>query len=138
MFLLFQWSGELEKILESAMDDNDPWVSVIGEMLRNYPRHGTINFDFQSNTSTFLDLVNEIKKIGRKDYSEDCILFTQLYFVVKKHGDRGILPLECLYVNRPVFQSCYGSLPQPEKHFTLRRKAKSAALRAELLQKGEI
>lgn len=115
---LEEWSGELEKILESAMDDNDPWVSVIGEMLRNYPRHGTINFDFQSNTSTFLDLVNEIKKI------------------VKKHGDRGILPLECLYVNRPVFQSCYGSLPQPEKHFTLRRKAKSAALRAELLQKA--
>lgn len=47
------------------MVDNDPWVSVIGEMLRNYPRLGTINFDFQSNTSTFLDLVNEIKKIGK-------------------------------------------------------------------------
>lgn len=65
-FLLpfLKWKEELESILESALDDQEQWVSVIGEMLRNYPRHGTINFDFQANSSTFMELVNEIKKTG--------------------------------------------------------------------------
>ena len=48
------------------MEDGDPWVSVVGEMLRNFPRQGTINYDFHATTgnASFLDLVNEIKKLG--------------------------------------------------------------------------
>lgn len=59
------------------MHDNDPWVSVVSGMLRNYPRQGTINYEFQSNSSTFMDLVNEIKKLGKFIYILIFAYFTQ-------------------------------------------------------------
>jgi len=54
---------------------------------------------------------------------------------VRKHADQGILPIESLYLNKNALSSQIGSMPQPVKHFTLKRKPKSAVLRAELLQK---
>lgn len=57
------------------MHDNDPWVSVVSGMLRNYPRQGTINYEFQSNSSTFMDLVNEIKKLGKFIYINNFRIF---------------------------------------------------------------
>lgn len=56
-------------------------------------------------------------------------------FPVKKQ-DQKILPLESLFLNRCAFHSQFGQPAQPVKHFQLKRKAKSATLRAELLQKG--
>lgn len=54
----------------------------------------------------------------------------------KKPSDPGILPIESLYLNTNAFIAQIGAKPhQPIKHFTLRRKPKSAALRAELLHK---
>ena len=106
-------------------------------MLKNFPRHGTINFDFQSNNSNFMDLVNDMRKTG-KFILYDRIKFykNDFFYLVKKCTDRGILPLECLYLNKNVFVNSFGQLPSQPKHFTLKRKAKSAALRAELLQKA--
>lgn len=49
----------------------------------------------------------------------------------------GMLPLECLFLSRTALMSVAGTQPQPVKHFALKRKPKSAALRAELLQKCE-
>ena len=46
------------------------------------------------------------------------------------------LPLECLYLNRSALVAMVGPQPPLSKHFTLKRKPKSAALRAELTQKG--
>lgn len=47
-----------------------------------------------------------------------------------------MLPLECHYLSKPALLSLVGQQPPPVKHFTLKRKPKSAALRAELLQKS--
>lgn len=47
-----------------------------------------------------------------------------------------LLPLECTYLNKIALHSIVGQQPVLPKHFTLRRKPKSAALRAELIQKG--
>ncbi|KPM06617.1 hypothetical protein QR98_0050940, partial [Sarcoptes scabiei] len=41
------------------------------------------------------------------------------------------------YLKKCAFSSSFGQSSQPIKHFTLKRKAKSASLRAELLQKAE-
>ena len=51
-------------------------------------------------------------------------------------GGSSLLPLECLYLNRTALVAMVGPQPTLPKHFTLRRKPKSAALRAELTQKG--
>ena len=56
---------------------------------------------------------------------------------VKKSDDTGLLPLECPYLCRAALASVAGQQTGPAKYFTLRRKPKSAALRADILQKCE-
>lgn len=46
-----------------------------------------------------------------------------------------MLPLECQYLNKSALTTLVGPLTPPVKHFQLKRKPKSATLRAELLQK---
>ena len=46
--------------------------------------------------------------------------------------------MESPYLNRGALHATIGAQPAPAKHFTLRRKPKSAALKAELFQKGMI
>lgn len=46
--------------------------------------------------------------------------------------------MECPYLSRNSLMATIGSQPPPGKHFTLRRKPKSAALKAELFQKGKV
>ena len=48
-----------------------------------------------------------------------------------------MLPLECQYLNTNALTTLAGPLTPPVKHFQLKRKPKSATLRAELLQKCE-
>lgn len=48
-----------------------------------------------------------------------------------------MLPLECRYLNKSALTTLAGPLAPPAKHFQLKRKPKSATLRAELLQKCE-
>ena len=43
--------------------------------------------------------------------------------------------MECLHLGKNAMMSVAGHVPQQIKHFALKRKPKSAALRAELLQK---
>ena len=61
-----------------------------------------------------------------------------VYCAVKKSQDTGMLPLECPYLSRNAMQSIAGQQPLPVKHFALKRKPKSAALRADLLQKCKV
>lgn len=49
-----------------------------------------------------------------------------------------MLPLECQYLNKSALTTLVGPLTPPVKHFQLKRKPKSATLRAELLQKCKI
>lgn len=114
-----EWKIELEEILEVASADSDQWVSMLAELLRTFPNTGMLNFNIEENSGVFVDLCNDLRKL------------------VKKHGDKNILPLECLYLNKHALTALVGQLPQPVKHFALKRKPKSAALRAELLQKSQ-
>ncbi|KAL1422569.1 hypothetical protein MTO96_021977 [Rhipicephalus appendiculatus] len=114
-----EWKTELEDILEVASADSDQWVSMLAELLRSFPGSGTLNFNIEENSGVFVDLCNDLRKL------------------VKKHADKNILPLECLYLNKHALTALVGQLPQPVKHFALKRKPKSAALRAELLQKSQ-
>ena len=91
---------------------------MVGELLKVYPHTGTINFEITENSDIFNELIADLKKL------------------IKKHSDQGILPIECLYLNKNALNSFIGSIPTQNKHFTLKRKPKSAALRAELLQKS--
>ncbi|XP_071441045.1 negative elongation factor A [Hetaerina americana] len=116
-----EWKVELEEILEVALVDIDQWVSMLAEIIKTFPATGSLNTDVSEvdeNRRIFSDLVNDLKKL------------------VRKHCDLGMLPLECHYLNKSALISVVGQQPQPTKHFTLKRKPKSAALRAELLQKS--
>jgi len=120
---LEEWKTELEEILEVAIVDGDPWVSMVAEVLKTYPSTGALNTEVgtatdEDNRRIFNDLANELRKL------------------VKKHGDTGMLPLECPYLNKTALFTVVGQQSIPIKHFTLKRKPKSAALRAELLQKS--
>lgn len=115
-----EWRNELEDILDIAVaDESDRWVSTIAELLRNYPSDFQVNLRIQENTSVFNDLVNELKST-LDEIEIDCAM----------------LPLECLYLNKNAMTALFGPQPLPEKHFTLIRKPKSAAIRAELMQRS--
>ncbi|RWS31984.1 negative elongation factor A-like protein [Leptotrombidium deliense] len=113
-----EWKSELTEILEVGVADSDNWVSTCAELLKTFPENGTINFGNDGSGLLDTELVHDIRK------------------TVKRHGDTGILPTECLYLNKSSLSAQIGQMQQPVKHFTLKRKPKSAALRAELLQKS--
>ncbi|MGH0164449.1 UNVERIFIED_CONTAM: hypothetical protein FKN15_047128 [Acipenser sinensis] len=56
--------------------------------------------------------------------------------VVSECESSAMLPLECQYLNKNALTTLVGPLTPPVKHFQLKRKPKSATLRAELLQKS--
>lgn len=114
-----QWKTDLKNIIDIAVVDSDQWVSMVGELLKSYPQKGTINFSIDENSTVFNDLVNELKKL------------------VKKHNDQGILPIECLYLNKNALTSIIGNIPPPSQHFKLRKNPKSFDLRNDLLNKSE-
>ncbi|XP_075232503.1 negative elongation factor A isoform X2 [Lycorma delicatula] len=115
-----QWKVELEEILEVAQVDSEQWVSMLAEIMKTLPSTGSLNTNIteSENRRIFSDLFNDLRKL------------------VKKQSDLGMLPLECHYLNKMALNSVVGQQSAPPKHFTLKRKPKSAALRAELLQKS--
>lgn len=116
-----EWRNELEDILDIAIidDSGQRWVSTIAELLKNYPSIFQINLNIEENTPVFNDLVLELKST-LDEIEIDCAM----------------LPLECLYLNKNAMTALFGPQPLPEKHFTLIRKPKSAAIRAELMQRS--
>lgn len=111
----------MDEIIEVAGNDTELWVSMIAETMKTLPATGSLNTEISEYEETrpiFTDMVNDLKKL------------------VTKHSDLGMLPLECQYLNKPALVLMVGQQPAPVKHFTLKRKPKSAALRAELLQKS--
>lgn len=112
-----QWRTDLEEILIMATQDADQWVSMIGEILKTFPSMGTLNLDLEDN-GIFFDMTSDLNK------------------AVKKAAGVRMLPLECQFLNKTALVAATGQQPQPIKHFALKRKPKSAILRAELLQKS--
>ncbi|KAK3589429.1 hypothetical protein CHS0354_020758 [Potamilus streckersoni] len=112
------WKVDLEKILSMAINDTDQWVSMVGEILRPYPATGSLNLELEDNNNTFAEVLSDLRKL------------------VKKTADVRMLPMECQFLNKTAMIATTGQQPQPIKHFALKRKPKSATLRAELLQKS--
>eukprot|EP00106_Octopus_bimaculoides_P009807 XP_014777249.1 PREDICTED: negative elongation factor A-like [Octopus bimaculoides] len=112
-----EWQKEMEEILTIASGDSDHWVSTVAEILQTFPETGALKLDLENN-SAFAEILADLKK------------------VVRKNVDNRMLPIECQFLNKTALLSVAGQLPQPVKHFALKRKPKSATLRAELLQKS--
>ena len=120
---LEQWRRELEAILAVALEDSEPWVSMLADLLGTFPSTGQLNTEVstpESNRKIYTDLLTELRK------------------TLKKHGDQNdaVLPLECHFLNKNAFISVVGHQPQPSKHFSLKRKPKAAALKAELMARS--
>jgi len=118
------WRPQLEAILEVGQQDSDPWVAMLAELMKTFPATGQLNSDVaapESNRKIYMDLLADLRK------------------TLKKYGDQNdsVLPLECHYLNKNAFISVVGHQPQPSKHFSLKRKPKAAALKADLIQKSQ-
>jgi len=120
---LEQWRPQLEAILEVALEDSEPWVSMLADLMGTFPSTGQLNTEVSTPDS------------NRKIYSD---LLTELRKTLKKHGDQNdaVLPLECHFLNKNAFISVVGHQPQPSKHFSLKRKPKAAALKADLMARS--
>lgn len=118
--LVEEWKAELEEIIELAAFDSELWVSMIAETIKTFPRTGSLNTeitDYEETRPIFTDMVNDLRRL------------------IGKHSDIGMLPLECQYLNKAALVSVVGQQPAPVKHFTMKKKPKSYALKAELLKK---
>ncbi|XP_017119742.1 negative elongation factor A isoform X2 [Drosophila elegans] len=119
--LVEEWKAELEEVIEVAGLDSELWVSMLAETMKTFPATSSLNTeisDYEDTRPIFTDMVNDLRKL------------------VTKHSDLGMLPLECQYLNKNALISVVGQQPAPVKHFTLKRKPKSAQLRTELLHKS--
>lgn len=118
--LVEEWKSELEDIIELASSDTELWVSMIAETIKTFPKTGSLNTeisDYEETRPIFTDMVNDLRRL------------------INKHSDIPMLPLECQYLNKAALISVVGQQSAPVKHFTIKKKPKSAALKAELLQK---
>ncbi|EFA10288.1 negative elongation factor A isoform X1 [Tribolium castaneum] len=118
---LEEWKLELEQILDVAVADSELWVAMLAEALKTYPSTGSLNTeisDLDEVRPIFTDLVTDLRKL------------------VRKQAENVMLPMECHYLNKSALVSVVGHKPEPTKHFTIKKKQKSAILRADLLQKS--
>nr|CAI5868828.1 unnamed protein product [Callosobruchus analis] len=118
---LEEWKSELEQILDVAVQDSELWVGMLADALKTYPSTGSLNTEISD--------VDEVRPIFND-------LITDLRKLVRKQNDHSILPVECHYLNKAALVSVVGHKPEPLKHFTIKKKPKSALLRADLLQKS--
>ncbi|KAK0051276.1 negative elongation factor A [Biomphalaria pfeifferi] len=114
-----QWQSDLEEIISLGTNDPDPWVATIGEIMREFPSTGALLLVEQDNRSdsNMLVCLDEIKLLA-------------------KNSTVSMMPLECQYLNKAALTAAAGHIPEASKHFTVKRKPKSAALRAEIIQKS--
>ncbi|XP_021962478.1 negative elongation factor A [Folsomia candida] len=116
-----EWRLELEEIIEVAQSDSEQWVAMLAEIMKPYPSSASLNHDIQEpeeNRRIFLDLLDDVTQ------------------ELKRGKDLNLLPLECLYLNKNALATVVGQQKSPVKHFSLKRKPKSALLRAELIHKA--
>lgn len=111
----------LMQIINVAEMDNDDWVKVAANIVKDYPQHPVIDKRLGHVTSsfqeTFNEVINEVVDVDKSKLSY-------------------MLPLECKYLNETALSHIVPDTAAPPKHFTLRRIPKSAALRAKITQKA--
>ncbi|XP_069352071.1 negative elongation factor A isoform X2 [Eulemur rufifrons] len=115
-----EMKGALMEIIQLATLDSDPWVLMVADILKSFPDTGSLNLDLEEQNPNVQDILGELReKVGECEAS-------------------AMLPLECQYLNKNALTTLAGPLTPPVKHFQLKRKPKSATLRAELLQKSPL
>ncbi|KAI2662783.1 Negative elongation factor A [Labeo rohita] len=108
----------LSEIIQLATVDSEPWVLMVADILKSFPETGSLNLDLEEQNPNVQDILGELReKVNECEASS-------------------MLPLECQYLNKSALTTLVGPLTPPIKHFQLKRKPKSATLRAELLQKS--
>ncbi|XP_041133514.1 negative elongation factor A-like [Polyodon spathula] len=108
----------LSEIIQLATLDTEPWVLMVADILKSFPETGSLNLDLEEQNPNVQDILGELReKVSECEAS-------------------AMLPLECQYLNKNALTTLVGPLTPPVKHFQLKRKPKSATLRAELLQKS--
>ncbi|XP_028348245.1 negative elongation factor A isoform X2 [Physeter macrocephalus] len=113
-----EMKGALTEIIQLATLDSDPWVLMVADILKSFPDTGSLNLDLEEQNPNVQDILGELReKVNECEAS-------------------AMLPLECQYLNKNALTTLAGPLTPPVKHFQLKRKPKSATLRAELLQKS--
>uniref|UniRef100_H0WBC7 Negative elongation factor complex member A n=1 Tax=Cavia porcellus TaxID=10141 RepID=H0WBC7_CAVPO len=113
-----EMKGALLEIIQLASLDSDPWVFMVADILKSFPDTGSLNLDLEEQNPNVQDILGELReKVSECEAS-------------------AMLPLECQYLNKNALTTLAGPLTPPVKHFQLKRKPKSATLRAELLQKS--
>ncbi|XP_077859100.1 negative elongation factor A isoform X1 [Macaca mulatta] len=113
-----EMKGALVEIIQLASLDSDPWVLMVADILKSFPDTGSLNLELEEQNPNVQDILGELReKVGECEAS-------------------AMLPLECQYLNKNALTTLAGPLTPPVKHFQLKRKPKSATLRAELLQKS--
>ncbi|ETE71566.1 Negative elongation factor A, partial [Ophiophagus hannah] len=110
--------GGLTEIIQLATLDPDPWVLMVADILKSFPDIGSLNLDLEEQNPNVQDILGELR-----EKVSDC-------------ESSAMLPLECQYLNKNALTTLAGPFTPPVKHFQLKRKPKSATLRAELLQKS--
>lgn len=143
----------LSEIIQLATVDLEPWVLMVADILKSFPGTGSLNLDLEEQNPNVQDILGELREKGRKRASLVCfeaatiLLFvaalrfvfvpelSHLLLTVSECEASAMLPLECQYLNKSALTTLVGPLTPPVKHFQLKRKPKSATLRAELLQK---
>ncbi|XP_070120159.1 negative elongation factor A isoform X2 [Equus przewalskii] len=118
LFPVLSMKGALTEIIQLATLDSDPWVLMVADILKSFPDTGSLNLDLEEQNPNVQDILGELReKVNECEAS-------------------AMLPLECQYLNKNALTTLAGPLTPPVKHFQLKRKPKSATLRAELLQKS--
>ncbi|XP_004579449.2 negative elongation factor A isoform X2 [Ochotona princeps] len=113
-----EMKGVLLEIIQLAALDSDPWVLMVAGILKSFPDTGSLNLDLEEQSPNVQDILGELReKVSECEAS-------------------AMLPLECQFLNKNALTTLAGPLTPPVKHFQLKRKPKSATLRAELLQKS--
>lgn len=108
----------LTEIVHLAAMDSDSWVQMVADILKTFPDTGSLNLELEEHNQNLQEILGELReKVNECEAS-------------------AMLPLECQYLNKNALTTLVGPLTPPVKHFQLKRKPKSATLRAELLQKS--
>ncbi|XP_070607558.1 negative elongation factor A [Erythrolamprus reginae] len=113
-----EMKSALTEIIQLATLDPDPWVLMVADILKSFPDIGSLNLDLEEQNPNVQEILGELR-----EKVSDC-------------ESSAMLPLECQYLNKNALTTLAGPFTPPVKHFQLKRKPKSATLRAELLQKS--
>jgi hypothetical protein len=110
-------------------------VQAVADLLRNFPHEGSISFCPADDSSHFSRTLIELRKI-RKLF---CICIQIFVVAVRsREGELRLLPPDASFCTKSAISARFVGANQQTalRHFALRRRPKSATLKADLVKKG--